>query len=99
MENVIVMPRPTSRSSERRERQEKFQTFSRPKTKVTRVSASGKVYVDYKDTESLKRMLSGNGKILSRKRTGVSAMEQRMVARAVKRARYLALLPYVSTAL
>ncbi len=84
---------------ERRERAEKFQSFSRPKINVTRTSASGKVFVDYKDTESLKRMLSGNGKILSRKRTGASAMEQRMVAQAVKRARYLGLLPYVSTAL
>jgi small subunit ribosomal protein S18 len=42
-------------------------------------------------------MLSGNGKIQSRKRTGATAMEQRMIARAVKRARYMALLPYVST--
>lgn len=92
------MPRPQS-NRERRERSEKFQSFSRPKVKVAKTSASGKVYVDYKDTETLKRMLSGNGKILSRKRTGASAMEQRMVARAVKRARYMALLPYVSTAL
>ena len=61
-----------------------------------RISASGKVYIDYKDTESLRKMMSGNGKILSRSDAGASAMEQRMVARAVKRARYLALLPYVS---
>ena len=90
------MPRGEPR--ERRERSEKFQTFSRPKVKVTRTSASGKVYIDYKDTESLRKMISGNGKILSRKRTGASAMEQRMIARAVKRARYLALLPYVTAA-
>jgi small subunit ribosomal protein S18 len=83
---------------ERRERPEKFQTFSRPKIKITRTSASGKVYVDYKDTETLRRMISGNGKILSRKRTGASAMEQRMLARAVKRARFMALLPYLSIA-
>jgi small subunit ribosomal protein S18 len=83
---------------ERSERQEKFQTFSRPKLKITRTSASGKVYIDYKDTESLKKMVSANGKILSRKRTGATAMEQRMLARAVKRARYMALLPYVTAA-
>lgn len=83
--------------SERREKSEKFQTFSRPKVKVARTSAAGKVYIDYKDTESLRKMVSGNGKILSRKRTGASAMEQRMLARAVKRARYVALLPYVTT--
>ena len=54
--------------------------------KITRAAASGKVYIDYKDTESLRKMISGNGKILSRKRTGANAMEQRMIARAVKRA-------------
>ncbi|HVT89732.1 MAG TPA: 30S ribosomal protein S18 [Tepidisphaeraceae bacterium] len=82
---------------ERREKKEQFQTFNRPKVKVTRTAASsGTVYIDYKDTESLRKMMSGNGKILNRKRTGASAMEQRMLARAVKRARYMALLPYVS---
>ena len=89
------MPRENDRR-ERKDKTEKFQTFNRPKLKIARTSASGKTYIDYKDTESLKKMVSGNGKILSRKRTGATAMEQRMVARAVKRARYLALLPYVS---
>jgi len=84
---------------ERSERAEKFQTFNRPKLKVTRTSASGKIYIDYKDTESLKKMVSANGKILSRKRTGATAMEQRMVAIAVKRARFLSLLPYITTSM
>lgn len=93
------MPPPRGRERrERREKTEKFQTFNRPKIKVTRTSASGEVYIDYKDTESLRKMISGNGKILSRKRTGATAMEQRMLAKAVKRARYMALLPYVTTA-
>ena len=83
---------------ERRERTEKFQTFNRPKVKVARTAADGTVYIDYKDTESLKKMISGNGKILSRKRTGASAMEQRMLAKAIKRARYMSLLPYVAIA-
>lgn len=82
---------------ERREKSEKFQTFNRPKVKIARTSASGKIYIDYKDTESLRKMMSANGKILSRKRTSASAMEQRMIARAVKRARQIALLPYVTT--
>jgi len=81
---------------ERREKTEKFQTFARPKIKVVRTSASGKEYIDYKDTESLKKMISGNGKILSRKRTGATAMEQRKLASSVKRARFMALLPYVT---
>ena len=84
---------------ERRERKEQFQTFNRPKLKIARTSASGTVYIDYKDTESLRKMISGNGKILSRKRTGADAMQQRMLARAIKRSRYMALLPYVSAAL
>ncbi len=83
---------------ERREKAEKFQTFNRPKLKIARTTATGKVYIDYKDTESLKKMLSGNGKIQSRKRTGATAMEQRMLTRAIKRSRYMALLPYVSAA-
>jgi small subunit ribosomal protein S18 len=91
------MARETNR--ERREKAEKFQTFNRPKLKIARTSASGKVYIDYKDTESLRKMVSGNGKLLSRKRTGANAMEQRMIARAVKRARYMGLLPYVSAAM
>src|SRR6478752_4936265 len=81
---------------ERREKQEKFQSFNRPKLKITRTAESGEVYIDYKDTESLRKVMSGNGKILGRKRSGATAMEQRMLAKAVKRARYLALLPYVS---
>ena len=92
------MPPPRG-GRERREKSDKFQSFNRPKIKVARTSASGEVFIDYKDTESLRKMISGNGKILSRKRTGASAMEQRMIARAVKRARYMALLPYVSAAL
>ena len=84
---------------ERGERTEKFQTFSRPKAKIVRISASGKVYIDYKDTESLRKVMSGNGKIQSRRRTGATAMEQRMLARAVKRARYMGLLPYTSATL
>jgi small subunit ribosomal protein S18 len=91
------MPKPES-ARERREKAEKFATFNRPKLKVARTSEDGTVYIDYKDTESLRKLMSGNGKILSRKRTGASAMEQRMIAKAVKQARYMALLPYVSAA-
>jgi small subunit ribosomal protein S18 len=83
---------------ERRERNEKFQQMNRPKVKVARISASGEIYIDYKDTESLKKILSGNGKIQGRKRNGATAQEQRMLAKAIKRARYMALLPYVAMA-
>lgn len=52
--------------------------------------------IDYKDVATLHRLTSAQGKLFSRKRTGLSAMAQRRVALAVKRARFMALLPYVS---
>ena len=53
-------------------------------------------YVDYKDTEILKKFLGPTAKILSRRRTGLSAGNQRKVALAVKRSRFMGLLPYVA---
>ncbi|MBQ1826808.1 MAG: 30S ribosomal protein S18 [Erysipelotrichaceae bacterium] len=52
-------------------------------------------YIDYKDTELLKKFISPNGKIIPRRVTGTSAKYQRMLATAIKRARQMALLPYV----
>lgn len=53
-------------------------------------------FIDYKDTEILKKFLNPHGRLLSRKRTGVSARYQRQLAVAVKRARFMGLLPYVA---
>ncbi len=53
-------------------------------------------FIDYKDVESLKRFLNPNGRILSRRRTGLTAKNQRSFAEAVKRARFMALLPFVA---
>jgi len=50
--------------------------------------------INFKDTELLKRFLSGLGKIRAKKRTGVCASHQRKLAKAIKRARFLGLLPY-----
>ncbi len=52
-------------------------------------------YVDYKDVATLQKMVSAQGKLYGRKRTGTMAHFQRDVGEAVKRARFLALLPYV----
>ncbi len=52
--------------------------------------------IDYKDTELLKRFITANGKIIPRRVTGTSAKYQRMLATAIKRARQMALLPYVA---
>lgn len=51
-------------------------------------------YIDYKDTELLRKFISDRGKIRSRRVTRVSAQQQRRLARAVKNAREMALLPY-----
>lgn len=53
-------------------------------------------YVDYKDLDSLQKLLTQRGKIFSRKRSGNCAKCQRKVQRAIKRARFMALLPYVN---
>ena len=53
-------------------------------------------YIDYKDPQFLKKFLNEQGKILPRRITGTSLKYQRKVAQAVKRARHLALLPYVT---
>lgn len=52
--------------------------------------------IDYKDVETLKRFTTERGKILPRRITGVSAFFQRELVRAIKRARFIALMPFVS---
>ncbi len=53
-------------------------------------------YIDYKDVPLLKQFLNPHARIISKKRTGLSASHQRDLAMAVKRARFLGLLPFVS---
>ncbi|MGW0330925.1 30S ribosomal protein S18 [Streptomyces sp. NPDC003011] len=53
-------------------------------------------YIDYKDTDLLRKFISDRGKIRSRRVTRVSARQQRQLARAIKNARDMALLPYSS---
>jgi small subunit ribosomal protein S18 len=79
----------------------KFSKFVTPgqKIKVAKTSGKGKIYVDWKDVENLRRMMSPNGKIYGRKRLSTSASEQRKVAQAIKRARHMGLLPYTSATL
>lgn len=64
-----------------------------------KTGADGRFYVDYKDVEMLRRMMTPNGKIYSRKRLATSAREQRILGKAIKRARFMALLPYTSATL
>ena len=66
------------------------------KKKYCLLKKSGIKYIDYKDPEFLKKFLNEQGKILPRRITGTSLKYQRRVAQAVKRARHLALLPFVT---
>lgn len=53
-------------------------------------------HIDYKDIEVLKRFLSPSARIQSRRRTDVTAKNQRKLAEAIKRARFMGLLPYIA---
>ena len=65
------------------------------KKKYSRFERSGIKYIDYKDPGYLIMLVNEQGKILPRRLTGTSSKYQRKVAQAIKRARHLALLPYV----
>jgi small subunit ribosomal protein S18 len=70
----------------------------KPKKKQTPLLAAKIDYIDYKDTTLLRKFISDRGKIRARRVTGVSAQQQREIAKAIKNAREMALLPYTSTA-
>ncbi|MBN2581193.1 MAG: 30S ribosomal protein S18 [Pirellulales bacterium] len=53
------------------------------------------MYVDYKDVELLKKLTNRQGKIISRRKSGCTAISQHAVTKAIKRARFMALIPYV----
>jgi small subunit ribosomal protein S18 len=59
-------------------------------------SANNIKHIDYKDVEILKKFLNPSARMVSRKRTGVSTKNQRKLAEAVKRARFMGLIPYVA---
>ncbi len=78
----------------------RFGRFHTPsKSNVTKVSENGVLYVDWKNVDDLRRMMTPNGKIYGRKRLGTNAREQRLIAQAIKRARFMGLLPYTSATL
>ncbi len=67
-------------------------TFRRQK------DAKGRLFIDYKQVDELRRAMTQNGKLLSRRRLDLSAGDQSMLVGAVKRARFLALLPFTNAA-
>ena len=68
------------------------------KPKQNPLDRDGITYIDYKDTALLRKFISDRGKIRARRVTGVTSQQQRQIARAVKNAREMALLPYTATA-
>lgn len=68
----------------------------RRRRKVDFIAANNIEYIDYKDTDLLRRFISERGKILPRRVTGTSAKNQRKLTIAIKRARIMGLLPFVA---
>ncbi len=69
------------------------------KSEYMKMDVRGRTYVDYKSVDELRRLMTPNGKIYSRKRLSVTSGQQRKIAQAIKRARYMALLPFTSATL
>ena len=67
--------------------------------KQCRFCANQDLAIDYKDVDTLRRFTTDHGKIRSRRQTGTCAKHQRELAKAIKRARHLALLPFSGEAL
>jgi len=68
--------------------------YSNRRRKYCRFTAEGATEIDYKDINSLKNYVTETNKIVPSRITGTKANYQRMLAKAIKRARFLALLPY-----
>ncbi len=70
--------------------------FAPKKKRSCPFTAAGVKHIDYKDLETLSRFITERGKIIPRRITGVSAGYQRKLVRAIKQARFMALLPFVA---
>ncbi len=73
----------------------------KPRRNRVRTKRTGRVineYIDYKDSKQLQKFVNDQGKIIPRRITGLSAKQHRELVRAIKRARQIAILPFVSEA-
>jgi len=66
------------------------------KKRISRLGEQGIVFIDFRDTKLLVRYLSEQGKIIPMRTSGNTVQQQRQLSQAIKRARHLALLPYIS---
>lgn len=87
------MARPQQNRKNNRKRRQNLTIREQTQCRFCRESKS---YIDYKDIETLQKLLTNRGKIFSRKRSGNCAGCQRKVKTAIKRARFMALLPYTN---
>ena len=78
------------------EREKNYRPNRKPRRKVCAFCVDKVTEIDYKDTAKLRKFISERAKILPRRVTGPSAKHQRQLTGAIKRARVIALLPYVS---
>ena len=89
------MPKPKPKSKPKfKPKKRRFTRFrDRAKCHFCRENVT---HIDYKDTQTLQKLTTTRGKMLSRKRSGNCARHQRAAARALKRARFLSLMPFIS---
>ncbi len=78
------------------EREKNYRPNRKPRRKVCAFCVDKVTEIDYKDTAKLRKFISERAKILPRRVTGTCAKHQRQLTNAIKRARVIALLPYVS---
>ncbi len=78
------------------EREKNYRPNRKPRRKVCAFCVDKVTEIDYKDTAKLRKYISERAKILPRRVTGTCAKHQRQLTNAIKRARVIALLPYVS---
>ena len=86
------MPKLSTRGRAKTRKKKKSQL----RNKVCRLTVDRVVYIDYKDIGMLKHYVTERGKIIPRRITGATARHQRMLTRAIKLARQIALLPFVA---
>ena len=78
------------------EREDRPQRNRKPRRKVCQFCVDKVEFIDYKDVAKLRKCMTDRAKILPRRVTGTCAFHQRELTKAIKRARHVALLPYVS---
>ena len=93
------MPRPMNKNNRNRNgmnKQMDKKNFKVRRKRVCRFCTSNDIYIDFKNEKRLVRFLTEQGKIIPRRTSGNCAKHQRQLAIAIKRARHLALIPYVA---